>query len=88
MKEHEMNDFEPYADESTVLDIGNLAIENRVDRLTLHGDVELTRDRKGFALAKELKAVIDATVKALEAEKALPEVVETVKPQNVKNPFG
>ena len=30
MKEHEMNDFKPYADESTVLGIGNLDVENQL----------------------------------------------------------
>ena len=83
-----MSDFKPFANESDVLTLGNLAIENRVDRVTLHGDVELTRDREGLALAKELKAVIDATVKALEVDNALPEAVETVKPRTVKNPFA
>lgn len=80
--------FEPFADESAVLTVGNLSVENRVDRVTLQGDVELTRDRKGLAMALEMKALLDATVKALEADKALPEVVEVVKPRSVKNPFG
>ena len=83
-----MSDFKPFANESDVLTLGSLAIENRVDRVTLHGDVELTRDRTGLALAKELKAVIDAIVKTLEADKALPQAVETIKPVSVKNPFG
>ena len=83
-----MSDFKPYANESDALTLGNLAIENRVDRVTLQGDIELTRDRKGLALAKELKAVIDAVVKVLEVDKALPQAVETIKPVSVKNPFG
>ena len=88
VKDHPMSDFKPYANESDVLTLGNLAIKNRVDRVTLHGDVVLTRDRKGLALAKELKAVIDAIVKSLEAEKALPDRVEAVKPRSVMNPFA
>ena len=83
-----MESFEPYANESDVLTLGQLAIENRVDRVTLHGDVELTKDKKGLALAQQLKAVLDATVKALEADKALPEAVQVEKPRTVKNPFG
>jgi hypothetical protein len=39
-----------------VIRIGALEIENRVDRVTLMGDVELTRDREGLAKARELKA--------------------------------
>ena len=82
-----MSEFKPYADESAVLTIGNLAIENRVDRISLSGEVELTKDKAGLALAKQLQAVIDATVKALEADKALPEAVKVEKPRSVKNPF-
>ena len=50
-----MSEFKPYADESAVLTLGNLAIENRVDRISLHGDVELTKDRRGVALARQLR---------------------------------
>ena len=83
-----MSDFKPYANESDVLMLSSLAIENRVDRVTLHGDVELTRDKAGLALARQLKALIDAAVKALEADKALPDVIQTLKPRSVKNPFA
>ena len=48
VKDHPMSDFKPYANESDVLTVGNLSIENRLDRLTLHGDVELTKDKKGL----------------------------------------
>ena len=82
-----MSDFKPFDNEADVLAVGNLAIENRVDRVTLQGDVELTKDRRGLALAKHLKAVLDATVRALEADKALPEAVEVEKPRSVRNPF-
>ena len=83
-----MGDFKPYADEADVLTVGNLSVENRLDRVTLQGDVQLTKDRRGLALARHLKAVLDATVKALEADKALPEAVEVEKPQSVRNPFA
>lgn len=83
-----MEDFVPYADESAVLTLDRLAIENRVDRVTLQGDVELTRDRRGLDLARHLKAVVDATVAALEAQHDLPEAVEVAAPESVKNPFA
>ena len=83
-----MNDFVPYANESDALTIGNLAVENRVDRISMHGDVELTRDKAGLALAKQLQAVVVATVQALVADKALPDAVQVVKPRSVKNPFA
>lgn len=82
-----MNDFEPYANESDVLTLDNLSIENRVDRLRLHGDADLTRDRRGLALAQRLKAVLDATVRALEADPALPDAIRIDEPPTVDNPF-
>ena len=80
--------FEPFANEADVLTVGRLEVENRVDRVTLHGDVELTKDRAGLTLARQLKTVLDDTVKALEADKGLPDMVEVVKPRSVKNPFA
>ena len=50
--------FEPYANERDVLRIGHLEIENRIDRISLTGDVVLTRDRAGLMLAKDLQALL------------------------------
>lgn len=82
-----MEHFKPYASESDVLRIGALEIENRVDRVTLTGDVVLTRDQAGLALARELQALITQVVKALEAEEKLPATVQVKTAQVVKNPF-
>lgn len=86
-KQQAQDDFKPFEDEAAVLTLGNLAVENRLDRVTLQGDVELTKDQRGLALARQLKAVLDATVKALEADAALPAAVEVARPRSVKNPF-
>ena len=89
MKDQTMSDeFKPYANESDVIRIGELEIENRVDRVTLTGDVVLTRDQTGLALAKELQALLGHLVKVLEADKALPEAVQVKPAQGVKNPFA
>lgn len=80
--------FKPYANEADVLRIGDLEIENRQDRVLLTGDVVLTRDKTGLALAKELQSLIGRVVKALEAEKTLPETVELKAALTVKNPFA
>ena len=40
------------------------------------------------ALAKELKADVDHIVRALEADKGLPQVVEVKPAETVKNPFA
>jgi hypothetical protein len=80
--------FEPYANERDVLRIGHLEIENRIDRVSLTGDVVLTRDRAGLVLAKDLQALLAKVVQALEADKALPEAVELLATKTVKNPFA
>ena len=80
--------FEPYANESDVLRIGHLEIENRVDRVSLTGDVVLTRDRAGLALAKDLQGLLARVVQALESDQALPEAVEVLAAKTVKNPFA
>lgn len=82
-----MRHFKPYANESDVIRIGALEIENRTDRISLTGDVVLTRDQAGLALARELQALIGEVVKALEAEEKLPGTVEVKPAQVVKNPF-
>ena len=80
--------FKPYDNEADVLRIGDLEIENRVDRVTITGDVVLTKDKAGLALAKELQSLIGRVVKALEAEKRLPDAVELKAAKTVKNPFA
>ena len=80
--------FAPYANEADVLRIDDLKIENRVDRVTLTGDVVLTKDQAGLALARELQVLLGAVVHALEAQKDLPDTVEIVPARTVKNPFA
>ena len=80
--------FKPYADEADVLRLGELEIENRVDRVTLTGDVVLTRDQVGLALAKDLLTLMRNVVKALEDDEQLPDVVKLKEAKTVKNPFG
>ena len=80
--------FKPYANEADVLRVGEMEIENRVDRVTLTGDVVLARDNAGLALARELQAIVDGVVKALEADKQLPDVVKVKEARTVKNPFA
>jgi len=83
-----VNQFKPYANEADVLRIGDLEIENRVDRVTLTGDLVLTKDKAGLALAKELQSLIGRVVKVLETDKQLPETVDLIAAETVKNPFA
>lgn len=84
-----MTKFTPFADDSSSLGIGKLTVENGTDRVALYGTLDLTRDRKGLALARALKAVVDQTVQRLESDPALPDAIPgPALPKSVANPFG
>lgn len=79
--------FVPFANEADVLQIDNLMIENRLDRITVSGDVDLTADQAGLALARRLKEVVDAVLAKLEGQ-ALPERLPPPDVKSVANPFN
>ena len=81
-----MSTFKPFANEADSLTVDQLTIENRLDRVSMYGTLQITRDKAGLKMAQELKALIDAAVKTLKAEE-LPEHVKLTKPDQVDNPF-
>ncbi len=81
-----MTDFNPYANESEALTLGgDFTVENRLDRVSFYGSLDLTRDREGLAKARLLLAVLGATVDALEAA-PLPERIALDAVDEVPNP--
>lgn len=81
-----MSAFAPFMDEASVLTLDGLTMENRFDRIEIYGNVQITRDKSGLALARELKQVLDAAVRTLESE-TLPEQIIEKAPEKVRNPF-
>lgn len=79
--------IKPYQNEEESLVIGDLTVENRLDRVSVYGSIELTKDKAGLQQAKALKEIVDAVVTALEQEKRLPEQVQVKPTETVKNPF-
>lgn len=80
----------PFADEAASTSIGELTIENRLDRVSLYGSLDLLRDRKGLEDARRLRALLEAVVQALEGEgDRLPDK-DLSKPEvnKIPNPFG
>ena len=63
-------------------------IENRLDRVSITGDLVITKDQAGLVLAKDLQALVGRMVKALEAEPQLPQTVALKPVESVKNPFA
>ena len=80
------HEFVPYANEADVVNIGKLVIENRVDRVTICGDIDLTLDQAGLAQARQLWQLLGAVVAVLEAQ-ALPETLPAPRIKTVANPF-
>jgi hypothetical protein len=81
--------FQPFSDDSASLSLGEFTIENGTSKVALYGSLDVMRDKNGLRQAKALKAVVDAIVKALEQDKALPDESGPAEaPQQVKNPFA
>jgi hypothetical protein len=83
--------FRPYANEADVLQVSDLNVENRLDRIAIFGSVDLTRDKVGLRLAAALKAVLDEVVLTLqyeEGDKRLPETIPVPTAKFVKNPLA
>ena len=81
-----MKDFKPFKNESDCLQIGELTIENRVDRVSIFGSIDITLDKEGLAVARELKAIIDYTLAEME-NVDLPDKIAIDPMEIVDNPF-
>ncbi|MES2830575.1 MAG: hypothetical protein V4695_01115 [Pseudomonadota bacterium] len=78
----------PFANETEAIDIEELTIENRLDRVTIYGSLVLTKDALGLARAQQLKTLIEQVVAVLEGESNLPERISPMPAESVKNPFN
>jgi len=77
----------PYKNESESLQLGDLTVENRIDRVSIYGSIDITRDKVGLANAQQLKEVLDLTI--VELEKAeLPEKISLSPVETVDNPYA
>jgi hypothetical protein len=84
-----MKTLKPFADDRASQAIDGLTIENGRTKLSLYGSLDIGRDEAGLAKARALKAILDATVAALEASDALPDKPKPPRPtKTLKNPFA
>jgi hypothetical protein len=86
-KKQEPAAFVPYANEADVIEIGRLMLENRVDRITISGDVDLTADKRGLEAARRLHTLLGQVVASLES-KDLPDQLPPPQVETVDNPFA
>jgi hypothetical protein len=80
--------FIPYANEADVIEIGRLMLENRLDRITISGDLDLTADKHGLEAARRLHALLGQVVASLEGKKDLPDQLPPPHIETVDNPFA
>ncbi|MFC4236534.1 hypothetical protein ACFOY8_15115 [Thalassospira xianhensis] len=80
--------FAPFENEEQVLQLGELTIENRVDRVSLFGSIDIKRSKDGLAVARQLKQLLDGVTAALESEvNALPGTIDDARTDSIENPF-
>lgn len=80
--------FKPYENDTESTAIEDLTLENQMDCINLYGDLQITRDRHGLQMAKELQAFLNAIVAALEADSTLPEKIKRNSEGETDNPFS
>jgi len=83
-----MTAIKPYENEEESVAIGDLTIENRMDRVSIYGTIELTRDKPGLQRARALKAVLDGVVSRLERDKNLADRIVDKPTDQIGNPFS
>jgi hypothetical protein len=82
-----MSSLLPFENETQSINIDELTIENRLDRIELYGALVITRDQVGLQRALEIQTLINATVQSLQTEKNLPQAVEIKPSEKIDNPF-
>lgn len=87
MSKKKPTSFTPFGNEADVAGIGDLMLENRVDRITISGDVDLTADMPGLDKARRLHALLGQIVAALESRE-LPDALPPPEIKTIDNPFA
>lgn len=85
-----MSKFIPFADDASVLSIGDLKFENGIELIAIHGSLDILPDRKGLESARAMRDALDDIVKTLEGMKDLPNEVPKAErsSETYDNPFG
>lgn len=87
-EENNMNKgFMAYENETDSFSIGDMTVENRLDRISIYGSFDITKDKKGLEMALKLKRIIDSSIDALKRDKNLPDHIEITGTDSVENPF-
>ena len=82
-----MKRFPAFENETIQIVVDHLNIENRLDRVSVYGSLDITKDQVGLDRALALQAVLAATIAALQAQ-ALPAMLPAPKIDTIRNPFS
>jgi len=79
--------FMAYENETDSFTIGAMTVENRLDRISIYGSLDITKDKAGLEYALKLKRIVDSSIDALRRDKNLPEHIAVMGTDTVENPF-
>lgn len=83
--------FAPFENETDSIQMGGpdgISIENRTDRISLYGSLDITRDKQGLALATALQDILAKAIRQLAADPDLPDTISPpAAPGQTDNPF-
>ena len=79
--------FKPFENGTESHSIHDLTLENDLDRVSIYGNLQISKDQAGLKAAKALKQYLDAIVENLEKQTDLPEKIETQAVNEIDNPF-
>ena len=82
-----MEMIDPFANESEAWQVDGLTIENRTDRVSIYGSLDITRDRRGLEKARRLARLFDAILERLSQEELPEEMAPPTNIEVVDNPF-
>ncbi|GAA0307559.1 hypothetical protein [Psychrobacter aestuarii] len=60
--------IDPFANNHQSMQVGNLVIENQTDKVTIYGDIDITRDKTGRAAIEELHQLTSAILNAMDTQ--------------------
>lgn len=79
--------FMPFQNESDTFTMDKLTVENRMDRISIYGSLDITKDKAGLEHAMLLKRLLDGTIDELKRDKQLPNHISLKEADIVDNPF-
>lgn len=85
-KTENIETIDAFENESESVNIDELVIENRFDRVSLYGSIDITKDKIGLEKIRTIKKEIDKIANKLENED-LPDEIEILVVKIVRNPF-